>query len=48
VELPSEVEDIDQLVWSAAERFSTLDNIPFAELCNDMTGYRLSRRHHRG
>ncbi len=43
----SAVEDIDQLVSSAAEQFSTLDDIPFSELCEDMTGYRLPRRRQR-
>jgi hypothetical protein len=47
VEPASVVKDIDQLVASVAQRFSTLDDIPFSELCDDMTGYRLPRRRHR-
>lgn len=46
-EQTSAVEDIDQLVASAAGRFPSLDDIPYTELRNDMTDYRLSRRRHR-
>jgi hypothetical protein len=47
VEPASMVKDIDQLVTSAAERFSTLDETPVSELCDDVTGYRLPHRRHR-
>ena len=43
----SAVRDIDQMVSSAAGRFSSLDDIPYSELLDDMTGYRLPRRRHR-
>jgi hypothetical protein len=41
------VADIDRLVTSAAEHFPSLQDIPYAELSNDITGYRLPRRRRR-
>ena len=43
-EAATAVEDIDRLVTSAAERFPSLEDIPYADLCGGMTGYRLARR----
>lgn len=39
--------DIDRLVIAAAGQFSSLEDIPYADLCDDMTGYRLQRRRRR-
>jgi hypothetical protein len=38
------IEDVDRLVTSAAEHFPSLEDIPYAELCDDIIGYRLPRR----
>jgi hypothetical protein len=46
-EQTSAIGDIDLLVSSATGRFSSLDDIPYTELRDDMTGYRLPRRRHR-
>ena len=43
----STVKDIDRLVKSSGSRFASLDDIPFPELCADITAYRLPRRRRR-